>query len=110
MTLEYAFVIAVAVAALIAMKIFVKRSVGGHLRNAADSVGPQYDPKHTQSSFTSTNVNDTLTESTLHRDQVDPTGAKVDVMVTKTTLNQDDTTRTGNESVDVLGTDLWSNN
>lgn len=41
-TLEYAMVIAVIVAALVAMQIYMKRSVQGKLRSATDDIGQQY--------------------------------------------------------------------
>ncbi|MFH1655892.1 MAG: hypothetical protein ABH954_04720 [Candidatus Omnitrophota bacterium] len=43
-TLEYAIVIAVIVAALIAMQIFIRRGYMGSLKEGADSMGPQFSP------------------------------------------------------------------
>ncbi len=48
-TLEYAMVIGCVAVALIAMQMYVKRSIQGRLRNAADEVGEQYSAKSTTS-------------------------------------------------------------
>ncbi len=48
-TLEYAMVIVCVAGALIAMQIYVKRSIQGRLRGAADEVGEQYSAKSTTS-------------------------------------------------------------
>lgn len=47
MALEYATLMGVVVAALVAMLIYVKRGVAGRLREAADSIGSPYSPGHT---------------------------------------------------------------
>lgn len=47
--LEYALIIAVASAALIAMQIYLKRGFQGRLRLAADEMGGQYSPQNTTS-------------------------------------------------------------
>ena len=48
-TIEYALLIAVAVAALITMSVYIKRAVSGRFKDTADSFGfgRQYDPDHT---------------------------------------------------------------
>jgi len=51
-TLEYAVVIAVVVAAILAMQIYMKRGVQGKLRTATDDIGEQYRPSHTTSNYT----------------------------------------------------------
>ncbi|MFC1675080.1 hypothetical protein ACFL1K_04275 [Candidatus Omnitrophota bacterium] len=43
-TLEYAIVIALVVAALLAMNIYMKRAVQGRMRSATDDIGEQFDP------------------------------------------------------------------
>lgn len=43
-TLEYAIVVAVIVAGLLAMQFYIKRGWEGKLRNAADNMGEQFDP------------------------------------------------------------------
>lgn len=51
-TLEYAVIIAVVVAALIAMQTYFKRGVQGKLRQATDDIGEQFSPGHTSSDYT----------------------------------------------------------
>lgn len=46
-TLEYAVVIAVVVAALIAMQAYVKRGMQGKLKQSSDDIGEQYSPGRT---------------------------------------------------------------
>ena len=60
--MEYTVLFCCIVAALIAMQIYIKRSIQGRLRNAADEIGEQYSAKTTNSdttvvisSFTNTN-------------------------------------------------------
>ncbi len=59
-TLEYAMVIVCIAGALIAMQIYVKRSIQGRLRNAADETGEQYSAK-TTTSLTNQNIASTTT-------------------------------------------------
>lgn len=42
-TLEYATLIAIVVAALIGMQVYMKRATQGRLRNATDEIGPQFE-------------------------------------------------------------------
>ncbi|MBI3991045.1 MAG: hypothetical protein HY350_02740 [Candidatus Omnitrophica bacterium] len=51
---EYAMVVACLVAALIGMQIYIKRSVQGRLKSAADDTGEQYSALRTRSSLTQT--------------------------------------------------------
>jgi len=44
---EYSLFIFVLVAGLVGMQIYLKRSVGGYLRQNADQVGNQFDPANT---------------------------------------------------------------
>ena len=48
-TLEYAVLIAVVVAALLAIQIYMKRGVEGKLRSASDDIGQQFDAHRTES-------------------------------------------------------------
>lgn len=52
-TLEYVVIIAVVVAGLITMQIYLKRSVQGKLRDATDQIGEQYAPGKVTSNFVS---------------------------------------------------------
>ena len=105
--LEYAALIAILTGALVTMSIYIKRSIGGRLRGAADTLGEQYAPGGTTSNTTLSIVSDTETKSELQIDQTLPSGEKADVTVTTTTINNDVTTRTGSETVGPLGTDVW---
>lgn len=57
-TLEYAVVIAVVVAALIAMQAYIKRGMQGKLKQASDDIGEQYSPGRT---LEDTTVNSSVT-------------------------------------------------
>ncbi len=46
-TLEYAVIIAVVVAALLAIQIYMKRGVQGKLRESSDKIGEQYSAGNT---------------------------------------------------------------
>ena len=52
--LEYAVLISVVIAALLAMQIYLKRSAMGKLRSATDQVGDQFAPVSMNSNFTTT--------------------------------------------------------
>ena len=81
-SLEYAVVIVCLVAALLAMQVYVKRSMQGRLRELGDQVGQQYAPKNTEGNtrvnYTSTTITtvETLSEQDLQakycRDPDDP--------------------------------------
>ena len=104
---EFAVLIAVLIAGLLVMQVYMKRGVSGMLRNSADSIGDQYAPKDATSNVTLTVNSDTVTTSQLAINQ--SVGSETaDVMITDTVINQDQTTRTGDESVGPLGTDLWN--
>jgi len=61
--IEYAVLIAVVVAALIAMRVYFKRALEGKVKDTADKVGGQFNPMdHTYSYTTSTGSN--VTETT----------------------------------------------
>jgi uncharacterized protein (UPF0333 family) len=51
-TLEYALLIGVIVAGLIAMQMYLKRGYQGKLRESADQVGDQYSPDYTATKVT----------------------------------------------------------
>lgn len=51
-TLEYGVIIAVIVAALVAMQVYLKRGVQGRLRQASDDIGEQFSPGYTSGTTT----------------------------------------------------------
>lgn len=104
---EYGTLIAIIVAALLSMQVYIKRGVSGKLRAAADSVGTQYGPKEATSTLTLTVSSDTTTDSKVIKDKVISPGVEADVMVTTSTINENTTSRTGSETVGALKTDLW---
>lgn len=53
-TLEYAIIIVVVVAALIAMQWYIKGGYQGKLKQASDEMGEQYSPTHVSSTYTTT--------------------------------------------------------
>lgn len=59
--IEYATVLAIVIAALIAMQGYVKRGISGRLRISSDSIGEQYDPRRTTGTVTLSSTNDTTT-------------------------------------------------
>lgn len=61
-TLEYALLIGVIVAGLIAMQLYLKRGYQGKLRESSDQIGAQYSPSWTTGKSTVTKES-TTTES-----------------------------------------------
>ncbi len=111
-TLEHAVLIAAVAAALGSMAVYTKRSMAGGLRNSASSYGEQYDPKHTVSDTTTTITSKITTESKLRlnvpiHDRSLNHNITADVMDITTKIEKDNTTRSGNETVDGLRKSLW---
>lgn len=61
---EMSLLLVLIVAALIAMQVYLKRSIQGHLRSSADAIGEQYDPTKTASDFVMNHVTNVTTTST----------------------------------------------
>lgn len=59
-TLEYAVIIAVVVAALLAMQIYMKRGVEGKLRDSTDQIGDQFDAETTSFDSTTSRTSKTV--------------------------------------------------
>ena len=131
--LEYAAVLTIVIAALVAMRIYVKRGFAGMLGGAADSMGNQFDPRNTTGTITSTtSANTTTTGQTLNEPQLsggvvcidldkdtkcdcidlngdgDCTDTRVFGEVSEVKLNNETQRTTGTETVGPLGTDLWN--
>lgn len=51
-TLEYAVLIVVIIAALVAMQVYLKRGLQGRMRESADQIGDQFSPGYTTSNKT----------------------------------------------------------
>jgi len=86
-TLEYSIIIAVIVAALIVMQIYIKRGVQGKMKSATDDIGDQYSPD-----FTTGNIS---TNSTANSHETIGGGSTT----TNSTQNQ---TRNANENISPL--------
>jgi len=61
---EMSLLLVLVVAALIAVQVYLKRSIQGRLRNSADAIGEQYDPARTASDFVMNHVSNVTTTST----------------------------------------------
>ncbi len=94
-TLEYSILIALVVAALIAMQVYVKRGIQGRLRSATDEIGEQFSPGYTTYSYTTT----TTTTST---ERIE--GGERPITTTQTTQTQD---RTGYETTPEFEKEYW---
>jgi Flp pilus assembly pilin Flp len=121
--IEYATLIGIVVAALVAMLIYVKRGVSGRLRSAADSLGESYSPRHTTTTapIALNTVSQSRTDVALRRDveigdlDEDGTPEVADVVMTTTEMIPDavtglgdSTTRRGSETVAPLKDEkLW---
>lgn len=53
-TLEYAVIIAVVVAGLIAMQVYFRRGFMGRMRSSTDDIGDQFEPEQFTSTYTTT--------------------------------------------------------
>jgi uncharacterized protein (UPF0333 family) len=92
-TLEYAILIGVIVAGLIGMQVYLKRGYQGKLRASADDMGDQFSAGYSTYSYkTSTNTSST-------EDVKDET--------TTTTIHNQETTKTGNESTPGFDKEFW---
>ena len=92
-TLEYAILIGVIVAGLIAMQVYLKRGFQGKLKEGADSMGEQFSPGQTTTNYTTnsfTNSTETLSNE-----------------VTTTNIHTQQTNRLGNEQVSVFNQEVW---
>lgn len=90
-TLEYAILIGVIAAALVAMQIYLKRGYQGKLKSGADSMGQQFSPE--------------LTTYTYDTDSLSNTQEVINTGTTTTTIHNQWSDRTGNESVENLETE-----
>ncbi len=101
-TLEYVMGIAIVVAGLLAMQIYIKRAVEGNLKVSADNIGGQYAPKHTTSEINTTNTSHTQTTTETNTAEDD----LLETIVTVTT-DYDTTTQEGTENLGVFEAGLF---
>lgn len=92
-TIEYLMVSVLIVAALYVMSIYIKRSIQGRLKEAADQVGEQYSANNTTSSMTTyiNNPNPITVNSTVRFIQItNPvTGVLENREITETTRHEE---------------------
>lgn len=96
-TLEYALIISVCVAALLTMQVYIGRSMQGKLKDVADELSQEhYAAGKTTGTVTERALSDVMieTNSTLNEEGDVP---KI-VTTSRTTIKQEDQTRTGNET------------
>jgi uncharacterized protein (UPF0333 family) len=88
-TLEYALIIAVVVAALMAINAYMRKGLQGRLKASSDQIGKQFDPTTFTTAYQTTNVgNSTTTES---RDvSIGATTSAVDAGQTLTNAEHED--------------------
>jgi uncharacterized protein (UPF0333 family) len=92
-TLEYAVLIVVIIAALVAMQVYLKRGIQGRTRESADQIGEQFSPGYTTSNMVTTTYAQTQETSD-------------NVSSTTTYLGQNQT-RTGWENVMDANQEYW---
>ncbi len=96
-TLEYAVVIAIIAAALIAMQVYIKRGIQGRMKQASDDVGSQFSPGYT-TSLTRTTTNVDSFENVYQTDQ----------NMAATTTNTDQfQSQITNATVQTFGNEYW---
>ncbi len=91
-TLEYAVLIVIIIAALLAMNQYIKRGLQGRLKSATDDIGDQFSPGNT-------NVTKTVSTAVLEAQQFGINGVGVQSTVM---LNREVTTT--NESTNIVNT------
>lgn len=95
-TLEYAILIGVIVAGLIAMQVYLKRGFQGKMKESADSMGQQFSPGYTEAHYKT----NSFTNSTETVDQQ---------QITTTDILRQETNRVGNEQIDKFTNEFWWN-
>lgn len=107
-TIEYAMVAICVVAALLMMQHYIRRAAQGRLREAADSIGGQYDPKHIDSKITFTQKGTTTIDA--RQDEVDSKEAeegRIFGVKTTTTTTGEEVGRTGYEKLEEFPEELF---
>lgn len=94
---EMSLLLVLIVAALIAMQVYLKRSIQGRLRSNADNIGEQYDPAMTTLDFLMNHVSNVTTTTTANEEAV----AGLNRLVTQVNseTHYDNMTRNGYEYV-----------
>lgn len=91
--LEYSLILGAIIVGILFMQLYVRRAIEGRLRGAADDIGEQY---------SATGTFNFVTNRTSNIEEVtDATG-----QVT-TTYHEDETVRTGNETMPAANEEYW---
>lgn len=104
-TLEYAVLVAIVVAALLSMQIYIKRGLQGGFRVSADNFGEQYAPKHTSSDISVRQESHTITNVTTI--EVEDAASNKLVTTTDIATDYDRTTRSGTENIGEFESNLF---
>jgi len=92
-TLEYAVLIVVIIAALVAMQVYLKRGLQGRVRESSDQIGEQFSPGYTVSNRTTYTAANTIEQT--------------DRWQTQTQILNQFQNRVGWENVMAAGCEYW---
>jgi len=95
--LEYAMFVAVLVAALLSMQMYMKRGLQGKFRQAADEIGEQYDPETTTGNLNLIQQSQSITVSNTEDLEFDDN--VLDTTTTTTEIVYDILIRNGEEHI-----------
>lgn len=90
---EYVALFAIIIAVLVSMQAYVKRAIAGGLRQAVDSVGEQYSPRHTDGRITLDTYSQRRTCTVLLLNQPLDNVNRADVMVTDVRIFNENSVR-----------------
>lgn len=62
--LEYSLIFAAVIVALVAVNVYMKRSMQGRFRQSSDQIGKQFDPESFENSWQTTSLGTTVTDET----------------------------------------------
>lgn len=95
-TLEYAVLIVVIIAALVAMQVYLKRGIQGRMRESTDQIGQQFSPGYTTSNM--------VTATYASSSEMTGAGGQTTTVISNQFQNI-----TGTESVADSASEYWGN-
>lgn len=99
-TLEFTMIAICVIAGLLLMQHYIKRAAQGRLREAADSIGSQYDPRRIDSNITFTQQGTTIIDSRQVRETApEAEEGTIDGVRTTATTQDEVVGRRGNETL-----------
>jgi hypothetical protein len=113
--LEYSILLALIIAALLIMHLYIKRAYQGRIRREADGLGQQYAPGHTSSKTVTTTTSNSITYTGGTTSVADnPAGGDALVATdgaqiedgTSVSVSRSKTTFKSGEQVDTLGSEI----